>query len=278
MSHRRAFTLIELLVVIAIIAILVSILMPALRNTKLVANTTACAVNLRSISMAIHTYAADNNEYATPIELGPKDEPRKQWVDPTGPFVKDYLGNSDAGLACPSWGPPFERIITPGVGGWAASGVTRYTYPSFNSTWNTHRYGNLLLDYAISNEYGCPEPPTGQEPTGAYYGRWPPAPMNKHIGDVHTDGLKGRYVGVPMSKTHLVADARFGTVAYVAEGVDHLTLGKGTVWPDNSRDTKSPRHLDGKTANIGYVDGHVGRYNMLFTWPTDTSLPPTVPH
>jgi len=80
MSHRRAFTLIELLVVIAIIAILVSILMPALQKTKLIANSTVCTANLRHISLAILAYAAENKNYAVPSQIGPA--PRRWWVDP----------------------------------------------------------------------------------------------------------------------------------------------------------------------------------------------------
>ncbi|MEN6306961.1 MAG: type II secretion system protein [Anaerohalosphaeraceae bacterium] len=56
------FTLIELLVVIAIIALLMSILMPALKKIKDVAAMKICGNNTRQIMMACLAYAPDNNE------------------------------------------------------------------------------------------------------------------------------------------------------------------------------------------------------------------------
>lgn len=58
---RRAFSLVELLVVIGIIGILLALLLPTLRKTRLAAEQTVCASNLRQIGLAIQNYMTDNS-------------------------------------------------------------------------------------------------------------------------------------------------------------------------------------------------------------------------
>lgn len=62
-AGRRAFTLIELLVVVAIIALLVSILLPALKAARGQARRVACLANLHNIYTATVSYANDNRSY-----------------------------------------------------------------------------------------------------------------------------------------------------------------------------------------------------------------------
>jgi len=61
MNSKKAFTLIELLVVIAIIALLLSVIIPALKKVKKQAAAVVCLSNMRSMATSWHSYAMDHD-------------------------------------------------------------------------------------------------------------------------------------------------------------------------------------------------------------------------
>ena len=69
-SQRSAFTLIELLVVVAIIALLISILLPALQRARNQANTTVCMHSLKQLGLGVFLYVDDNNGWSPKVHNG----------------------------------------------------------------------------------------------------------------------------------------------------------------------------------------------------------------
>jgi prepilin-type N-terminal cleavage/methylation domain-containing protein len=67
---NRGFTLVELLVVIGIIAVLISILLPALTRARRQSETVQCASNMRQLGMALLTYADENAGVLFPTDMG----------------------------------------------------------------------------------------------------------------------------------------------------------------------------------------------------------------
>jgi prepilin-type N-terminal cleavage/methylation domain-containing protein/prepilin-type processing-associated H-X9-DG protein len=66
---RGAFTLVEVLVVIAVVAILASLLLPAMNRARLLSHGIACINNTRQLALAWHLYADDHGD-RLPYNLG----------------------------------------------------------------------------------------------------------------------------------------------------------------------------------------------------------------
>src|SRR5437870_245242 len=83
----EGFTLIELLVVIAIIAILASMLLPALSKAKAQAKVARCTSNQKQIALGYMLYAGDQADYL-PVAGSPDLTQGAGWVAPSRWFLE----------------------------------------------------------------------------------------------------------------------------------------------------------------------------------------------
>jgi len=121
-NKNHAFTLIELLVVISIIALLITLLLPAMEGARNAAEVAQCANNQHQLLIGLHTWAADNDGKFPPgsgygLSTIPSTslpgsgdffdvlvpeylEPREVWYCPGGAREQDRVYGSTYGVYC----------------------------------------------------------------------------------------------------------------------------------------------------------------------------------
>ncbi len=116
LTRRRALTLVELLVVIGIIAVLIALLMPALRKARESAQRVRCISNLRQVTSVLQIYLVDSKGYFPPA---PRVPPLYQWwaTDPGGwiPKLGPYLGYPNDWITWGVSGPSYLTVPTTSV-------------------------------------------------------------------------------------------------------------------------------------------------------------------
>ncbi len=160
--RRSGFTLVELLVVIAIIAMLVTLLLPAVQAAREAARKTQCVNMLKQWSLSMHLH----HDARQVLPIGARNNPRQTWVMYLWPFIEEVGLNAANNTEQHFYLPP--ATISGTLNGLTGQYVSLYYCPSdvgVDQTEGTYqrRRGNYVVNWGNSN-YGQATDPLGTAP------------------------------------------------------------------------------------------------------------------
>jgi prepilin-type N-terminal cleavage/methylation domain-containing protein/prepilin-type processing-associated H-X9-DG protein len=215
-----AFTLIELLVVIAIIAILASMLLPALSQAKEAGRRISCANDMRQLGLSAMMYA-DENDGGFPPRLA--SSPR--WPELLRSGYLDFRI-----LVCPSDGPDPKTAGGPGADGAPRS----YLINGFNDYFKATASGTFNMNMTVGKS--VPEMAVKQPSDTILFGEKDTGSIHYYMDSEEFDpggGADNRFSEVEQSRhSRTGKNAGGSNFAFCDGGVRYLKFGKMLV-PEN---------------------------------------------
>jgi prepilin-type N-terminal cleavage/methylation domain-containing protein/prepilin-type processing-associated H-X9-DG protein len=230
-----AFTLIELLVVIAIIAVLASLLLPALARAKAQGRKAVCISNYRQMQIAWQLYINDeadrlpDNDAAEDVG---KDRSRPNWVAGSMNVLDNWLDNT-------------------------------------NSYWLIKSFGGIGRYLGASGVFKCPSDKSLARISGRLHSRVRSVSMNFYMGAApqgradfagRTDYVYKRssdFVNLPPAGGFVLIDAHEDSITGGAFGLARTPTLPNTWWLD------FPGGRHNRAAVLSFTDGHVEAHKWL---------------
>jgi len=247
LKKTKGFTLIELLVVISIIALLLSILMPALSKVKEKARAIVCRSNLKQISQAMIMYSVEHDDKTMAVEWYANVDPGEYWFFQLRPYLGLKNGDqygTEQELAvgyCPSTKPPITSWLV---------GTAKH-YWQWQGAEGSYGINLWATEYIISPDGLVYNPPSSIGiPWGnrlaSIPGRVPFVGDCNWVGNLAQDTDEGPYNGGSNDYT-------------VEEGPQSLAPG----WSNVGRYCLDRHNM---AINMGFVDGHVEGVPLEELW------------
>lgn len=275
--YLRGFTLIELLIVISIIALLVSILLPALSAARRSAKSTICLTRLRTAGQGLMLYANENRDVLVPARL-PKvdnDHWRFRLADRRYKYRPTFLTimESQVGL------PPFDDPMP------SKNMVDRHGQPGDRQNYSNEMYLCPEVDHWVDERngaFGYNYQFLGNarllDDEDVYsFKNWPVVAswVTSPASCVAVADSMGTAASYPRTGRGAYEDNRFGDSrsgrSLSAKGNEGFNLDPPRVDPDRGemaslkdghqdRTALDPRH--GRNGNVLWVDGHGSRETL----------------